>query len=140
MKNSAVAVARTEKKSTLIGIKIPKIKQYHFFELNDTHTIMWRYLSIGQGVLWKHNPVTFSNKLEVVKPLSVTSGTNRYVPTSSSKKRVTREFCNLHFCLENRCNAAFHNQLQLEQRMLSEQHSVSSIKMGMDKVKLSFIN
>ena len=40
---------------------------------------------------------------------------------------------NLHFCLENGFSAAFDDQLQLEQHMLSEQHTYKS---GMDKVKL----
>ena len=81
----------------------------------------------------------FNNKLKLIKPFSVSNSTNRYVPTSSSK-RATHEFCNLHLCLENGNSAAIVNQLQLEQHMLSEQHTFSTIKLGMDKVKLSFKN
>ena len=101
---------------------------------------MWKYFGISQGIVWKYNPVTFDNNLKFVKPFSVTRSTNRYISTSSSKKSVTHEFCNLHFCLENGCGAAFDNQLQLEQNMFSEQHTFSTVKLGMDKAKLSFIN
>ena len=73
--------------------------------------------------------------LKLVKPLSVTSSTDRYIPTSSSKKRVTHEFCNLHFCLENGCSTAFDNQLQFEQHTFLERHIFSTIKLDMDKVK-----
>ena len=96
---------------------------------------MWKYFGISQGIVWKYNPVTFDNNLKFVKPFSVTKSTNRYISTSSSKNSVTHEFCNLHFCLENGCSAAFDNQLQLEQNMFSEQHTFSTIKLGMDKAK-----
>ena len=56
MKNSAKAVAQAEEKSTLSGIKIPKITQYHSFEFHDTHMVMWRYFSIYKSVVWKYNP------------------------------------------------------------------------------------
>ena len=95
--------------------------------------VMWRYFVIDQGFVWKYIPVGFNNKSKLVKPFSVTNSTNRFVSTCSSKKRATREFCNLHFCLENGFIAAFDDQLQLEQHMLSEQHTYKS---GMDKVKL----
>ena len=133
-------MAQSDEKSVLSGAKIPKITQYHSFEFHDTHMIMWRYFGIGKGITWKYNPVTFVNNMKLVKPFSITNSTNKYVPAGNLKKRETREICNLHFCLENGCSAAFDNQLQLEQHVLSNQHSFSTVKSGMDKVKMSFVN
>ena len=78
--------------------------------------------------------------MKLVKPFSITNSTNKYAPTGNLKKRENREFCNLHFCLENGCSDAFDSQLELEQHVLSNQYNFSTIKSGMDKVKMSFIN
>ena len=50
MKNSAIALAQAEEKSTFGIKKSSKITQYHSFEFHDTHRVVCRYFGISQGV------------------------------------------------------------------------------------------
>ena len=141
MKNVAVAVAQVDSHTPMIGEKIPKISNYHSFEFHDDYMIMWRYFGIGSGVIWHYNNVRTEKRMRLVIPFSNTnSQTEQNSDKTIKKVREDRQFCTLHYCFENDCNAFFDRAEDLEYHMISGTHNVSQILSGFDKVKQSFIN
>ena len=79
--------------------------------------------------------------MRLVIPFSNTnSQTEQNSDKTIKKVREDRQFCTLHYCFENDCNAFFDRAEDLEFHMISGTHNVSQILSGFDKVKQSFIN
>ena len=82
-----------------------------------------------------YSNLTFKSGLIVLVPLKTSIQQTR---TFSSKKRLDRDSCNLHFCTKTGCIDIFSSQEELEMHLLQGTHSFASKTTSMDIVKNHF--
>ena len=139
LKISTVSVVSIEKSAAIMGTKIQKIKSFHFFKFNESHTKIWWYFNIGQGLVRPYNNVDFVPAMTVTQRFLETDNKiqNR---TTSSSTRYDRQLFSLHFCPEYSCKENFQTESELEQHLVTGKHTIPCKVSIMDHVKKSFIH
>ena len=79
--------------------------------------------------------------MKLIIPFNSTySKINQFSDKTTKKERDDRQFCTLHYCLEDDCSASFSKEEDLEHHLISGNHNIPKVLSGYDKVKKSFIN
>ena len=141
IRNAEVAVIAIDTKNSMLSgpSPIPKISQYHSFEFHNDHMLMWRYFGIGEGKRWNYSGVIFQPAVQIILPYSATSKQS-VVNCKSKRPRMDRSINTLKFCPEVGCSQSFDDDKDLEEHLLSGQHTKVSTKSLVDRAKQSYVN
>ena len=143
IQNAQVAVVAINQKETALNdtSTIPKISQYHLFELFSTYMIRWSYVGTGKGKRWDYSNVTFLPKTDIILLYSATSKYETNKASMKSKKPcLDRNINNLLFCPEIGCCDSFEKQECLQAHLLSDQHIKVETVSLVDKAKQSYVD
>lgn len=139
IKNAAAGVLEVDvSKSALSGTAMKNISAYHSIQFFNTYMKMYRYYNVGPGVTVNYTDESkFVPCFSVKSPYSQTqsSGSSRVMSESKKKKGKTH----LIFCSNVLCTDTFESQVDLDNHLLSEKHTISLHKGSWDYVRSSYI-
>ena len=95
----------------------------------------WQYFQCRNGKNVDYGDLTFKYGLIALVPFK---SSIQQTATISSKKHLSRDSCNLHFCTKTGCTDTFSRQEELEMQLLQDTHSFASKTTSMNIVKNHF--
>ena len=141
IQNADVAVVSIDLKASLLSGQSPiqNISNHHFFQFFPNQMLMWRYLKVGKGKIWKYTNVTFKPSVEIIKPFNKTSKST--APSKAKKPRADRKVNDLKFCLEANCADSFCDEVYLQEDLIAGSHTNQTApKSMMNKARYSYVN